>query len=229
LVWLQVEKALDEITSDYEKVNHVISMYQDEKVRNLGLSQVGKIEGIVLELGIGPGNFTPRILDSLSGELVCFDYSKKMIKVAINRLKNREINFIRGVFEYLPFRNDVINLAVMSFSLRDSQKKGRVIYNVKKILKIKGTFLIIDIGKPNNILIMTLFSLYLKYIVPVISGLLTRRGPNNQWSLLHITYLKLPQNRILLTHLKNKFHKVHMQEFIFGGLIIALATKDAIE
>jgi len=54
LVWLQVEKALDEITSDYEKVNHVISMYQDEKVRNLGLSQVGKIEGIVLELGIGP-------------------------------------------------------------------------------------------------------------------------------------------------------------------------------
>jgi len=227
LVWLQVEKALDEIILDYEKVNHVISLYQDDKIRNIGLSLVGRVDGVGLELGIGPGNFTPRILGYLKGELVCFDYSEKMIKVAKNKLENKKINYIRGVFEYLPFRQDVISVTIMSFSLRDSQKKTKVINEVKKILMERGKLLIIDIGKPNNTTVMSFFSLYLKYIVPVMGGLLTRRGPKNQWSLLYNTYQKLPQNKRLAEYLKGVFYLVYVREFLFGGLVIALATNKA--
>lgn len=182
------------------------------------------MEGIGLELGIGPGNFTPRILGYLKGELVCFDYSENMIKVAKKELDNKEINYIRGVFEYLPFRQDVISVTIMSFSLRDSQKKTRVINEVKKILTERGKFLIIDIGKPNDAALMSFFSLYLKYIVPIMGGLLTRRGPRNQWSLLYNTYLKLPQNRRLEEYLEAVFNSVYVREFLFGGLVIVLAT-----
>jgi ubiquinone/menaquinone biosynthesis C-methylase UbiE len=111
----------------------------------------------------------------------------------------------------------------MSFSLRDSQFKAKVINEVEKTLRTYGKFLIIDIGKPNNKTLKSLFSLYLKYLVPLTGGLLTGRGIRNQWSLLYKTYQELPQNRSLEEYLKDIFYSVYLQEFVFGGLVIVLA------
>jgi len=225
MVWLQVEEALDEIIYDYVKVNHAISIFQDEKIRNIGISSIGKREGVGLELGIGPGNFTPRILEALIEELICLDFSADMIETADKNLKNQRVNFVRGVFEYLPIRENIVGTTIMSFSLRDSQKKGQVIKDVEKTLRRDGCFLIIDIGRPNNFLIEYFIALYIRYLVPIIGGLLTGRGYNNPWSLLYKTYNRLPQNERLHRYLEKMFRSVTLKEYSFGGLITLKAVK----
>ena len=225
MVWLQVEDALDAIIQDYVKVNHAISIFQDEKVRNTGLSGIGRKDGVGLELGIGPGNFTPRILDALTEELVCLDFSRDMISAAKGNLKNERAHYIRGVFEHLPIRERSIGTTIMSFSLRDSRKKGRVIADVRGSLKSGGCFLIIDIGRPDNPLIEHFISLYIRVLVPIIGGILTGRGYRNPWSLLYKTYDRLPRNHVLLHHIIGAFGDATLTEYSFGGLISLKAIK----
>src|SRR4030067_3357147 len=217
MVWIQVEDALEEIIWDYEGINHIISFCQDEKIRNTGLKLIGKIEGIGLELGSGPGNFTSRLIENTTEGIVSIDYSIKMIKEAKNFVTNSNANFLRGTFESIPIRSDSISLTVLSYALRDSKEKIKVINNVKKALKPNGKLLIIDIGKPNNKLIDQMFSLYLRYIVPILSGLASGRGYRNPWSLLYKTYEILPQNQSLLYYLRNLVGTTYMKEYCLGG------------
>ncbi len=225
MVWLQVEEALDEIIFDYVKVNHVISIFQDEKVRNIGLSSIERRDGVGLELGIGPGNFTPRILGALKEEVVCLDFSVDMIKTADVNIKNQRLSFIRGVFEYLPIRDNTVGTTIMSFSLRDSRKKSIVISGIKNMLRDGGCFLIIDIGKPNNSLFEHFIELYIRFLVPVMGGMLTGRGCHNPWSLLYRTYKRLPKNQAMRQHLEGLFGVVTLREYVLGGLIIVKAVK----
>ena len=56
-VWHEVENALEAIIQDYTRVNHLISLFQDDKARHTGLKKAGHQTGTALELGSGPGNY----------------------------------------------------------------------------------------------------------------------------------------------------------------------------
>jgi len=170
-VWREVVEALEEIIEEYEKVNHVISFFQDDRARMRGLEMVGPHRGVGLELGSGPGNFTSMLRAQIEGFLVCLDYSTEMLSVAITRVKERDIGFVRGVFEALPFRPSMITFASASYALRDSTDKVRVLREVDQTLRGGGRFLIVDIGKPRNPLVRGFFSLYMRHGVPILGGL----------------------------------------------------------
>jgi demethylmenaquinone methyltransferase/2-methoxy-6-polyprenyl-1,4-benzoquinol methylase len=224
-VWREVEDALEAIIKDYERVNHVISLYQDDKARLRGLGMVGAQEGVILELGSGPGNFTRMLRPIVDGSIVCLDYSDKMMKTAMIRNREEDFGFVRGIFEALPFKKNVISLAAAAYALRDSTDRARALKEVNSVLKDGGKLLIVDIGKPNNPVVRGFFSLYIRYIVPVIGGLVTGRGHNNPWSLLYKTYRLLPVNNGLLTLLKRIVGRAELEELALGGLVVAVAKK----
>jgi demethylmenaquinone methyltransferase/2-methoxy-6-polyprenyl-1,4-benzoquinol methylase len=224
-VWYEVEKALEEIVEKYEKVNHVISFFQDDKARRRGLEMANNHLGVWLELGSGPGNFTSMLLKKLNGSLICLDYSTEMLTVAKNRVKGERVDFVRGVFGALPIKQEVISLACASYALRDCIDKFRVLRDVCRALVIGGRFLIVDIGKPQNPLFEKLFSMYMHFGVPILGGLASGYGFRNPWSLLSKTYdLLLPNDKLLET-LGDIFGSAKLEEHVLGGLIIAFADK----
>jgi demethylmenaquinone methyltransferase/2-methoxy-6-polyprenyl-1,4-benzoquinol methylase len=223
--WHSIETALEEIIDDYERINHIISMFQDEKVRFQGLKKVGKQKGIALELGSGPGNFSKMLKPNIEGLLICLDYSERMLSVAQDRIKLKDINFIRGVFESLPFREDTISFIGSAYALRDSSDKIKVLQEVGRILRRGSRFLVIDIGKPDKPIIRASFSFYLKHFVPIISGLVTRYSFRNPWSLLHETYKALPINKKLERAMQDNIGTAELEELYLGCIIIAIAEK----
>ncbi len=50
-VWHEVEDALEAIIQDYTRVNHYISLFQDDRARLTGLRKAGHPTGTALELG----------------------------------------------------------------------------------------------------------------------------------------------------------------------------------
>jgi demethylmenaquinone methyltransferase/2-methoxy-6-polyprenyl-1,4-benzoquinol methylase len=223
--WYNIETALEEIIDDYERMNHVISMFQDEKVRFQGLKKVGKQKGIALELGSGPGNFTKLLKPNIEGTLICLDYSERMLSVAQDRIKLTDISFIRGVFEALPFREDTISFIGSAYALRDSSDKIKALQEVGRILRRGSRLLVIDIGKPDKPIIRVSLSFYLKHFVPVIGGLATRYRFRNPWSLLHETYKALPINQNLKRAMEDIIGATDLQELYLGCIIIAIAQK----
>ena len=224
-VWREVEDALEAIITEYERVNHVISLFQDERARRRGLDASGSHRGVGLELGPGPGNFTSLLRSRLEGFLVCLDYSAEMLSAARASVGGGDTGFVRGVFEALPLRPGIVAFTAASYALRDSTDKARVLREVSRALRRGGRFLIVDIGKPNNPLVRGVFSLYMRYGVPILGGLAGGYGYRNPWALLYKTYELLPTNDELLDTLKAVFGAAQLEERAFGGLIVAIAEK----
>jgi demethylmenaquinone methyltransferase/2-methoxy-6-polyprenyl-1,4-benzoquinol methylase len=224
-VWHEVENALEVIIHDYIRVNHFISLFQDDKARFTGISKVGYQTGTALELGSGPGNFTRMLKPMIDGQIVCLDYSDKMIAHAIKRRNRNRVHHIRGIFERLPIRTGSITLTGAAYALRDSIDKPRTYSEISKALKSRGRLIVIDIGKPDNPIIQRVFSIYMKHIVPIIAGLTTKYGSRNPWSILYQTYELLPPNKDLQHLIETKIGPTETNELALGGLIIVSAIK----
>jgi demethylmenaquinone methyltransferase/2-methoxy-6-polyprenyl-1,4-benzoquinol methylase len=219
-VWDEVVGALEEIIHEYERVNHVISLFQDDRNRLIGLNRIGCSEGAALELGSGPGNYSRMISMFHDGDLVCLDFSLKML--VTSRYRNRDLgsHHVRGVFEALPIREGSMSLVTSAYALRDSLYEPFVIGEACGALAAGGRFLLIDIGKPDNRIVQGFMSLYMKYIVPVMAGLTAGYGHRNPWSKLHDTYVRLPPNKRLTAIIENHLADVNKVEGILGALVI---------
>lgn len=224
-VWREVEDALEAIIRDYERVNHVISLYQDDRARLRGLERVGPPQGVVLELGCGPGNFTRMLRPRADGFIVCLDYSAKMMPVARARNGNVDIGYVQGIFEALPFRRNTASFAAAAFALRDTTDKVRALGEVRQALREEGKLLVVDIGKPDNDIVRGFFTLFMRFIVPILGGLTAGYGYRNPWSLLHETYRLLPTNRGLLLLLRRALGRSELEELALGCLVVAVAEK----
>jgi demethylmenaquinone methyltransferase/2-methoxy-6-polyprenyl-1,4-benzoquinol methylase len=224
-VWHEVENALEAIIHDYIRVNHLISLFQDDKARLTGIRKVGYLTGVALELGSGPGNFTRMLKPMIDGQIVCLDYSGKMIAHAIKRRNINRVHHIRGIFERLPIRTGSITLTGAAYALRDSTDKPRTYSEISKALKSRGRLIVIDIGKPDNPIIQRVFSIYMKHIVPIIAGLTTKYGHRNPWSILYQTYELLPPNKDLQHLIETKIGPAETNELALGGLIVVSANK----
>jgi demethylmenaquinone methyltransferase/2-methoxy-6-polyprenyl-1,4-benzoquinol methylase len=224
-VWREVEDALEAIIDEYERVNHVISFFQDDRVRLRGLEKAGPQGGLGLELGSGPGNFTKKLRGFVGDYLICLDYSDQMLSVAKARNEAEDLGFVRGVFGALPFRRAAITFVGAAYALRDSKDKMKVLEEVREILRDEGKLLVIDIGKPNNSIVRGVLSLYMRYIVPLLGGLMTHHGYRNPWSLLYKTYELLPVNGELEKLIVRVLGHAEVEERAFGCLIVATAMK----
>jgi demethylmenaquinone methyltransferase/2-methoxy-6-polyprenyl-1,4-benzoquinol methylase len=224
-VWYEVEDALEKIIDDYERVNHVISLFQDDRARLIGLNKVGHIEDTALELGSGPGNYSKIISRFNDGPLVCLDYSPKMHMTAHRRNVGLDHHYIRGVFEALPIRESSMGFVTTAYALRDSLDKQRAIEEACRTLRKKGKFLLIDIGKPDNPIYRGFMSVFMKYVVPVMSGLVAGYGYRNPWSKLYLTFEKLPPNDVLVAVIGVNVKVVDRIEKILGALVIIFGVK----
>jgi demethylmenaquinone methyltransferase/2-methoxy-6-polyprenyl-1,4-benzoquinol methylase len=210
---------------DYEKVNHCISFFQDDRARQIGLRKIGTSHGIVLELGSGPGNFTCMLSPYVKGFLVCLDFSDSLLRVGRSRINEPRIGYIRGVFEFLPFRERIISITATAYALRDSSDKHRVLSEINSVLKENGRLIVIDVGRPNNPINDKFLSIYMRFIVPIIGGLVAKRGYMNPWTYLYKTYELLPVNERFQEMLDKRIGYSRVEEISFGGLIVATARK----
>lgn len=227
MIWNEVIEALDSIIDDYERVNHLISFYQDDKARVKGLEKSSPLNGVVLELGSGPGNYSAMIQEHIDGQLVCLDFSDKMHARA--RERNRELNhhYVRGIFEALPFRTGAIGFVTAAYALRDSLDKETSFSEAHRVLDEGGKFLLVDIGKPDNFILRSGMSAYMRLMVPLIGAVAGGSRANNPWSILFDTFKLLPTNSNLLTMVTRVFGYTEMDELSLGGLVILVSEKNS--
>ena len=226
LIWNEVIEALDSIIDDYERVNHLISFYQDDKARVRGLEKASPLRGVALELGSGPGNYSALIQEHIDGQLVCLDFSCRMHAAARERNSGLNHLYVRGIFEMLPFRTEAIGFVTAAYALRDSLDKETSLSEVHRVLEVGGKFLLVDIGKPDNIILRTGMSTYMRMIVPLIGALAGGKRPNNPWSILFNTFKLLPTNGELKRMITHIFRSADMDELSLGGLVVLVSEKN---
>lgn len=230
-LWREVVKAIEDAIPLYNNVNDLISFGRAQRARIYAVQNLGLAEGArVLDSGIGPGATSKLVLSAINRSLlVGLDESVKQLKTAKQGLaqnSNQALEFVRGSFEYLPFRDSIFDGVVTSFAFRDSLDMRRSVSEYSCVCTGKGSFAIVDIAKPNNRLKRFGATFYMRYVMPLVARIVVRgRIKGNPWRMIVPTYLSLPTTKVIVSMMKEKFVIVELKEFLLGGVVVITARK----
>ena len=228
-VWNAVIHAIETSIPEYDHVNEKVSFGRALKARKYAVGQLALSEGMtVLDAGIGPGTMSEALLSESEGlTILGLDASATLLRAARERFKSSrstQLHFVRAVFEAVPIRNGSVNRIVSAYAFRDARDREGAIDEFRRVLTSDGSFAIIDLGKPNEVLKRALVTLYIEHLMPLVARFSkSSRIRGNPWRMIVPTYQLLSTNRELMQSLKKRFDDVRISEFSMGGLIVVLA------
>ncbi|MGB6464454.1 MAG: class I SAM-dependent methyltransferase [Nitrosotalea sp.] len=223
--WGQVLDVLEQIIPVYDKVNSFISLGKDLEFRERGIrGRVNKGDR-VLDAGSGFGNMSKTAMKICKDDLqiTLYDPLRPMLQNT-SRLFAKTPALTCGVFEHMPFREENFDAVICGYSLRDAISLRTAISEIHRVLKKGGRFVIVDLGKPDNLLIRAGVSFYLRAFLPVIA--MAAGGKLGlKFAALYDTYRLWPQNKKLKSLLLEKFARVEFDIGMMGGAVIVAAYK----
>lgn len=229
--WRKVVGAIEDAIPLYDRVNDTISFGKAQVARKFAIQSLRLTDGIaILDSGIGPGTTSKLILNSTKPTLlVGFDGSRRQLDVAksnLRRIDRSMIDFVRGCFEFLPFRENVFDVVITCYALRDSLDLSKAVEEYHRVCAEAGAFADVDLGKPDNVFERVGSAFYVRYLMPLLAKVtIIGRMRGNPWRMIVPTYRSLPTNGVLLSRIRCRFGRVESKDFLLGGIIVIIARK----
>ncbi len=228
--WREVIDVLKNIIPVYDRVNSVISLGKDNDFRKEGVIKSILPGNVILDAGSGYGNMSKTVMETVSTDVTVFFYDP--IYEMLNKVKDKigvsdkpfSLFLCSGVFESIPFKSNTFDAILCGYSLRDAMDLHIAIQELNRVLKKGGRLVIVDLGKPDNVVCRLLVSIYLKYFLTILAFMAAgRRGI--PFRALYGTYLKWPKNHELNFMLSKWFSKIEFNKKLMGGAIVVVAYK----
>ena len=223
--WGEVMEVLREIIPIYDKVNSIISLGKDKEHRIRGISQRVFPGNKILDAGSGFGNMSKTAMKLTDGKI-----SITLYDPLVPMLKNTSTFFeespdmANGVFEHIPFKDGEFDAVLCGYSLRDAINLRIAISEIHRVLKKDGRFVIVDLGKPDEVFFRAGVSFYLRCILPILAFAAGGRL-GLKFGTLYGTYQRWPQNKKLEGLILEKFSRVEFEKDLMGGAIMVAAYK----
>jgi demethylmenaquinone methyltransferase / 2-methoxy-6-polyprenyl-1,4-benzoquinol methylase len=226
--WPEIISTLRSIIPIYNRVNRVISLGKDADYRRMCLNKQLKFGDRILDAGSGFGNMSKlaRIEMHDNLEVILYDPIIEMLRTgrSLDGKSDLSIELSSGIFEYLPFRNNIFDAILCGYSLRDAIHLKDAIGEFHRILKPNGRLLIVDLGKPDLVILDVLVSMYLRYVLGFLAfAVAGSKGLG--FRALYGTYKRWPKNSELKKMLEKEFSEVQFRKYMLGGAVIVAAIK----
>ena len=176
----QVEQMFDNISSNYDGLNRVISLGTDVKWRKkvLKMVQAKKPESI-LDIATGTGDLAISFaMHTATPKIVGLDLSNGLLEVARKKVASTEIekkiSFIQGDSENLPFEDNSFDVITVSFGIRNFETLEIGLSEIKRVLKKGGLFIILETSVPTKFPFKQGYKVYSKNILPLIGKLFSK-------------------------------------------------------
>ena len=122
----RVQEIFNSISSDYDKMNAIISFKQHDLWRAKTMKRMGDLTGLsILDLCCGTGDWTFDLSESVgpSGKVIGLDFSENMLEIAKAKLKEeakKNIEFLQGNAMALPFEKGSFDVVTIGYGLRNT-------------------------------------------------------------------------------------------------------------
>lgn len=221
--WEELLEVLSSIADVYEKANMAMSLLTLKKMRTFAALLLGKRKKI-LDAGAGPGAMIPYVLSegrSLSYYVALDPLIAMLRKIDVS---DGRLDKVRGVFEYLPFRQNCFDACLTSFSFRDAYDYPRALLMIFNVLKVNGVYVLLDLLKGRNGLGEAMRWVYFNVVPRAIGMLLMGPIGYKLYSGLGKTYEKyISSDEILILSRRVGFRKILVRPmFKMSLLMVAL-------
>jgi len=172
----QVTKMFDTISKDYDGLNRVISFGIDVSWRKKVVAIVGKNNpDSILDIATGTGDLAIQLADTNASKIIGLDISSGMLNIGKQKVSkkglNKTIEMILGDSENMPFEDNSFDAITVAFGVRNFETLDKGLSEIYRILKPKGTFVILETSIPKKTPFKQGYNFYSKYVLPKIGRL----------------------------------------------------------
>jgi len=218
-----VEKMFDSIATDYDKLNHLLSLDIDKTWRKRALKQIVNRDDDqeILDLACGTGDFSIDIAQHSHPDtkITGLDLSEGMLEVMKDKvhrmgLDDRIITY-QGNCEKMSFSSDSFDRVTIGFGIRNFENREQALSEILRVLKPGGRMVIIELSVPEIPVIKQLYKFYFLNILPWVGGKIS--GERAAYNYLPSSVLKFPPKREWMSTMSAfGFRNVSHKAFTFG-------------
>lgn len=202
-----VRKLFDNIASDYDKLNHILSLnidkgWRKKAVRNLVDTQAPLK---VLDVACGTADFTIEIAQKVGkgSEVIGVDISEGMMAVGREKIKKAGVSaeLLVADCEDLPYPDNTFDRISVGFGVRNFEHLELGLSQMCRVLTPGGKLVILELSVPSNAFIRWCYKLYFLKILPAIGGMIS--GDRGAYEYLPASVLRFPAPDKFISMLKS--------------------------
>jgi demethylmenaquinone methyltransferase/2-methoxy-6-polyprenyl-1,4-benzoquinol methylase len=173
----------DRIAPTYDLLNHLLSLGRDYSWRRKVTGQLrGKEAPQIIDLATGTGDLLISLLRACPTILKAtgLDISDRMLAICREKLQTRGLaeraDLVRADASATPFSGGTFDVVTMAFGIRNTANAATTLKEIHRILKSRGTALILEFSLPANRAVRWCYLKYLRSVVPRIGAAVSGDG-----------------------------------------------------
>ncbi|NNC70659.1 MAG: bifunctional demethylmenaquinone methyltransferase/2-methoxy-6-polyprenyl-1,4-benzoquinol methylase UbiE [Flavobacteriaceae bacterium] len=175
----QVAEMFDNVSSNYDFLNRLLTFGIDMKWRKLVVKKVSeKKPDEILDIATGTGDFVMMLSKLNPKKIIGLDLSQGMLDIGIEKVRKKNlehlIEMIQGDSENLPFEDSRFDAITVGFGVRNFENLDKGLQEIFRVLKPGGIFVVLETSQPDGFIMKPLFKFYSKYIIPTIGKLFSK-------------------------------------------------------
>ena len=216
-----IKKLFDNIASDYDKLNHILSLNIDKGWRKKAVKEtIDCAEPMqVLDVACGTGDFTIEIARKAApgSKITGIDLSEGMMSIGREKIASAavEATLEYGDCEALTYADNSFDRITVGFGVRNFEHLELGLREMYRVLKKGGKLVILELSIPSNSFIRWCYKLYFLKILPAIGGWVS--GNRGAYNYLPASVLHFPAPDKFQAMMREAgFSTVEHKAFTFG-------------
>jgi demethylmenaquinone methyltransferase/2-methoxy-6-polyprenyl-1,4-benzoquinol methylase len=225
----QVKSMFDNISSNYDGLNRVISFGIDQSWRKKVIKLVSDSQAnSVIDIATGTGDLAIALAKAKIKNVIGLDISNGMLDVGRKKIKaldlEDKIDMVQADSENLPYDDNSFDAATVAFGVRNFENLDKGLSEINRVLKPGGLFVVLETSNPTKFPFKQGYFFYSKYILPSIGKLFSKDKSAYRYLSESASVFPFGEafNNILK---KNGFINVKDFPQTFGAATIYIATK----
>ena len=207
----------DVIATDYDRLNHIMSLGIDKTWRSRAIKQIAGAK--VLDIACGTGDFSIAIAKKTDASVTGLDLSEGMLKVMDEKVRKEglqdRISTLQGDCENLPFEDCSFDCVTIGFGIRNFEHRETALREILRVLRTDGKLIILELSIPQNPVIKWFYKLYFSGITPTIGGWIS--GQKSAYRYLPASVIAFPpKDQWMKTMSDCGFSEVKHKAFTLG-------------
>lgn len=218
----EVWRMFDKISPKYDFLNHFLTLGLDIYWRKQLIKHLPKTKNLTLiDLATGTGDQLITIIKKakhvMSG--LGIDLSLEMIRLGQKKIIDKpyahQITLTEGNATDISLKSESVDCVTISFGIRNVECVDKCLKESHRVLTPGGKILILELAVPKNPLIRPLALFYMRFVLPLIGGLIS--GQRKAYKYLNKTIETFPSGENFCKILKkHDFFQVKALPLSFG-------------
>jgi len=225
----QVAKMFNNISKNYDLLNHVLSLGIDVLWRKKAIKMLQEDQPkLILDIATGTGDFAIEALALNPEKVIGVDISEGMLEEGRKKIKKKKLDHLielqLGDSEKLSFPENNFDAVIVSFGVRNFENLEKGLTDMYRVLKPGGKTVIVEFSQPEKFPMKQGYHFYFKYILPQIGKLVSK--DNDAYTYLPESVQAFPYGNEFLGILERVgFKNTTCKSLTFGVSSIYMAEK----